>query len=114
MTTVFVTGAGSGFGAAFARRFTARRRRVVACARRADRLAALGPDVLPPVVDVRDRAAVVAVIKGLPASHAAIDILVNNVARQPPHVNVNTIELMPSLHLSSERREIRWILLAVA
>jgi 3-hydroxy acid dehydrogenase / malonic semialdehyde reductase len=78
VTTVFVTGASSGFGAAFARRFAADGGRVVACARRADRLAALGPDVLPLVVDVRDRTAVAAAIEGLPASHAAIDILVNN------------------------------------
>ncbi|MCX4388248.1 SDR family NAD(P)-dependent oxidoreductase [Micromonospora peucetia] len=78
MTTVFVTGASSGFGAAFARRFAADGARVVACARRADRLAALGPDVLPLVVDVRDRAAVAAAIEELPASHAEIDILINN------------------------------------
>ncbi|MER7415800.1 SDR family NAD(P)-dependent oxidoreductase [Micromonospora peucetia] len=78
MTTVFVTGASSGFGAAFARRFAADGARVVACARRADRLAALGPDVLPLVVDVRDRAAVAAAVEELPASHAEIDILVNN------------------------------------
>lgn len=78
MTTVFVTGASSGFGAAIARRFAATGARVVACARRADRLAALGPDVLPLVLDVRDRAAVAAAIEALPASHADIDVLVNN------------------------------------
>ncbi|MEU9507578.1 SDR family oxidoreductase [Micromonospora sp. NPDC048170] len=78
MTTVFVTGASSGFGAAVARRFAADGARVVACARRADRLAALGPDVLPLVLDVRDRAAVTAAIEELPAPYAEIDILVNN------------------------------------
>ncbi|ROT31282.1 SDR family NAD(P)-dependent oxidoreductase [Micromonospora sp. HM5-17] len=78
MTTVFVTGASSGFGAAIARRFAAAGARVVACARRADRLAALGSDVLPLVLDVRDRAAVAAAIEALPPSHADIDILVNN------------------------------------
>jgi 3-hydroxy acid dehydrogenase/malonic semialdehyde reductase len=76
--TIFVTGASSGFGAAFARRFAADGARVVACARRPDRLAALGPDVLPLVVDVRDRAAVAAAVNELPASHAEIDILINN------------------------------------
>ncbi len=78
MTTVLVTGASSGLGAAIARRFAAAGARVVACARRADRLAALGPDVVPLVLDVRDRAAVAAAIDALPASHADIDVLVNN------------------------------------
>jgi len=73
-----VTGASSGLGAAIARRFAAAGARVVACARRADRLAALGPDVVPLVLDVRDRAAVAAAIDALPASHADIDVLVNN------------------------------------
>jgi 3-hydroxy acid dehydrogenase/malonic semialdehyde reductase len=78
VTTVLVTGASSGLGAAIARRFAAAGARVVACARRADRLAALGPDVVPLVLDVRDRAAVAAAIDALPASHADIDVLVNN------------------------------------
>src|SRR5271163_1767916 len=80
--TVFVTGASSGFGAAVARRFAATGARVVAAARRADRLtklaAELGPLVLPVTLDVRDRAAVAAVVDGLPAEFAEIDVLVNN------------------------------------
>jgi 3-hydroxy acid dehydrogenase / malonic semialdehyde reductase len=79
---VFVTGASSGFGAAVARRFAASGARVVAAARRADRLtklaAELGPLVLPVTLDVRDRAAVAEVVDGLPAEFAEIDVLVNN------------------------------------
>jgi 3-hydroxy acid dehydrogenase / malonic semialdehyde reductase len=80
--TVFVTGASSGFGAAIARRFAAAGGRVVATARRADRLkdlaSDLGPQVLPVTLDVRDRAAVAEVVGGLPAEFAEIDVLVNN------------------------------------
>ena len=79
---VFVTGASSGFGAAVARRFAASGARVVAAARRADRLtelaAELAPLVLPVTLDVRDRAAVAEVVDGLPAEFAEIDVLVNN------------------------------------
>jgi 3-hydroxy acid dehydrogenase/malonic semialdehyde reductase len=80
--TVFVTGASSGFGAAVARRFAAEGARVVATARRSDRIrdlaAELGPRVLPLTLDVRDRAEVAAAVAGLPAEFAAIDLLVNN------------------------------------
>jgi 3-hydroxy acid dehydrogenase / malonic semialdehyde reductase len=80
--TVLVTGASSGFGTAITRRFAAAGARVVAAARRADRLkdlaAELGPRVLPVALDVRDRAAVAAVTGGLPAEFAEIDVLVNN------------------------------------
>jgi 3-hydroxy acid dehydrogenase/malonic semialdehyde reductase len=80
--TVLVTGASSGFGTAITRRFAAAGARVVAAARRADRLkelaAELGPRVLPVTLDVRDRAAVADVTGGLPAEFAEIDLLVNN------------------------------------
>jgi 3-hydroxy acid dehydrogenase/malonic semialdehyde reductase len=80
--TVFVTGASSGFGAAVARRFAATGARVVAAARRADRLkdlaAELGPLLLPVTLDVRDRAAVTDVVAGLPEEFARVDVLVNN------------------------------------
>lgn len=80
---VFITGASAGFGSAIARRFVAEGHRVVATARRLDRLAALqselGADRLHAVaLDVRDRAAVEACIAGLPPAFAAIDLLVNN------------------------------------
>jgi 3-hydroxy acid dehydrogenase/malonic semialdehyde reductase len=80
--TVFVTGASSGFGAAIARRFATAGARVIASARRAERLAGLaaelGPLVMPVTLDVRDRAAVTELVDGLPPEFAAIDVLVNN------------------------------------
>jgi 3-hydroxy acid dehydrogenase / malonic semialdehyde reductase len=80
--TVFITGASSGFGAAITHRFATAGARVIAAARRADRLkdlaAELGPRVLPVTLDVRDRAAVAQVTGGLPAEFAQIDVLVNN------------------------------------
>ncbi len=83
MRTVLITGASSGFGTAAARRFAALGDRVVAAARRTDRLTELakelGPDVLFPVtLDVRDRAHVERLPAELPADFADIDILVNN------------------------------------
>ena len=82
INTVFVTGASSGFGAAVARRFAADGARVVATARRVDRVEALvsefGPRILPLALDVRDRPAVAAAVAGLPAEFAVIDVLVNN------------------------------------
>jgi 3-hydroxy acid dehydrogenase/malonic semialdehyde reductase len=79
---VFVTGASSGFGAAIVRRFAADGARVVATARRLERLEALraelGPKILPLEMDVRDRAGVERAVASLPAEFAEIDVLVNN------------------------------------
>jgi 3-hydroxy acid dehydrogenase / malonic semialdehyde reductase len=81
-STVFVTGASAGFGAAIARRFAAEGGRVVATARRIDRLRdladELGERVHPLQLDVRDRAAVDDAIQGLPAGFDEVDVLVNN------------------------------------
>jgi 3-hydroxy acid dehydrogenase/malonic semialdehyde reductase len=80
--TVFVTGASAGFGAAIVRRFAAKGARVVASARRGDRLEALarefGDTVLPLALDVQDRPAVERAVANLPAAFAAIDCVVNN------------------------------------
>jgi len=80
--TVLVTGASSGFGAAIVGRFAAEGARVIASARRVERLAELaekfGATVLPLKLDVRDRDAVARAIAGLPAEFAEVDVLVNN------------------------------------
>lgn len=80
---VFVTGASAGFGAAIVRRFARSGSRVVAAARREDRLAELAAElgedkVHPLALDVADGDAVASAIAGLPAEYAAVDLLVNN------------------------------------
>jgi 3-hydroxy acid dehydrogenase / malonic semialdehyde reductase len=78
--TVFVTGASSGFGAAIVRRFAAEGIRVVAAARRADRIAALAAETgaVPVTLDVRDNAAIERALAELPAGFGEIEVLVNN------------------------------------
>lgn len=81
-STVFITGATSGFGAAAARRFAAAGARLVICGRRSDRLAQLQADLAVPVhtitLDVRNREAVQDAIASLPADFADVDVLINN------------------------------------
>jgi 3-hydroxy acid dehydrogenase/malonic semialdehyde reductase len=80
--TILVTGASAGFGAAIVRRFAAKGARVVATARRSDKLEALarelGDAVLPLALDVQDRKAVEHALGDLPAAFATIDCVVNN------------------------------------
>jgi 3-hydroxy acid dehydrogenase/malonic semialdehyde reductase len=80
---VFVTGATAGFGRAIATRFVHAGHRVIAAARREDRLNALADElgrtmVLPVVLDVRDSEAVATAVAQLPIDFAEIDLLVNN------------------------------------
>lgn len=79
---VLVTGASSGFGAGIARKFVREGHRVIAAARRTDRLAALaaelGPALLPVALDVTHKDAIDLMLATLPAEWQAIDVLVNN------------------------------------
>ena len=79
---VFVTGASAGFGAAIARTFVKGGHRVIATARRKDRLLALsqelGDALLPVELDVRDESAIKSAIAALPDAFSHIDVLVNN------------------------------------
>ncbi|HVY16261.1 MAG TPA: SDR family NAD(P)-dependent oxidoreductase [Rhodopila sp.] len=80
--TILVTGASAGFGAAMARRFVRDGHRVIAAARRTDRLEALqrelGDALLPFALDVTDETSVAALPGSLPAGWQAVDVLVNN------------------------------------
>lgn len=78
---VLVTGASSGIGRACVEAFVAQGARVIAAARRADRLEELsgdGDSVLTVTMDVRERAQVSATLAALPEEWGPIDILVNN------------------------------------
>ncbi len=79
---VLVTGASSGFGAGIARKFVREGHRVIAAARRTDRLAALatelGPALLPVALDVTRKDSIEQMLAILPADWQAIDVLVNN------------------------------------
>ena len=79
---ILVTGATAGFGVAMARRFVHDGHRVIAAARRADRLQTLrdelGEAVLPLPLDVTDEAAVAALPASLPRDWQSVDVLVNN------------------------------------
>ncbi|HJP97775.1 MAG TPA: SDR family NAD(P)-dependent oxidoreductase [Rhodanobacteraceae bacterium] len=81
--TILVTGASAGFGAAIAAKFAGSDWRVIACARRADRLADLtnrfGPDrVHACAFDIRDEPAMRQALDTLPESFQGVDVLVNN------------------------------------
>jgi 3-hydroxy acid dehydrogenase/malonic semialdehyde reductase len=81
-TTVFITGASAGLGAGIARRFVKAGARVIATARRSEKLAVLarelGPSLLPLGLDVRDTRAIATTIANLPAEFSNVDVLVNN------------------------------------
>ncbi|MBN9547290.1 MAG: SDR family oxidoreductase [Alphaproteobacteria bacterium] len=80
---VMITGASAGFGAAMARKFAKSGAKVIATARRLDRLRTLerelGSDkILPIELDVRDRDAAERLAEKLPATFSNIDCLINN------------------------------------
>ena len=80
--TILVTGASAGFGAATARRFAQAGWRVVACARRAERLQHLagefGANMHTAAFDIRDTDAMQTALDALPEEFRGIDMLVNN------------------------------------
>ncbi len=83
MKTVLVTGASAGFGAAIAARFADNGWRVIACARRAERLQQLvdrfgAERIHASAFDMRDEAAMRAALTALPGDFRAIDLVVNN------------------------------------
>jgi 3-hydroxy acid dehydrogenase/malonic semialdehyde reductase len=84
MSTIFITGASSGFGLACAEKFAVEGNRLILAARRGDRLEALSSrlskraEVHCLVLDVRDRLAVAEQIDALPTRFAEVNILINN------------------------------------
>jgi 3-hydroxy acid dehydrogenase/malonic semialdehyde reductase len=82
MKTILVTGATSGFGAAFARRFVRDGHRVIATGRRVERLTALADELglalFAAPLDVTDTKAVAEFLPSLPEPWRQIDVLVNN------------------------------------
>jgi NADP-dependent 3-hydroxy acid dehydrogenase YdfG len=91
---VIVTGASSGIGAATAARLAGEGHRVVAVARRADRLAELtektreaagaaGGGLVARPADVTDLAALTDVVRETRAEHGRLDVIVNNAGVMP-------------------------------
>ncbi len=81
--TVFITGASAGFGAAIATRFASSGHRVIAAARRIERLESLRQQfgehlIVAAQLDVRDLSSINKAISSLPEPFAEIDVLVNN------------------------------------
>src|SRR5210317_1448731 len=83
--TVLITGASAGFGEACARIFASKGARLILTARRSERLEALRDELEATAdgvhvvqLDVRDRAAVEALVESLPEGYREIDVLVNN------------------------------------
>ncbi len=81
-STILVTGASVGFGAAIVRTFAKDGWRVIAASRRLENLNALrdelGANVLPYALDVTDPVAVDGLLSALPKDFAQVDVLVNN------------------------------------
>ncbi len=83
MSTIFITGATSGFGAACARLFAQNGWKIVATGRKQNLLDELAKDLAPApvhtaILDVRDEAAVKDVVASLPGGFKEIDLLLNN------------------------------------
>lgn len=79
---VLITGASSGFGEEMARVFVRHGHKVIAAARRIDRLATLqhelGAELHPVLMDVTNKASILQALASLPADWKQIDVLINN------------------------------------
>ncbi len=79
---ICITGASSGIGRATAERFAKEGWKVIATARREDRLKSLSDafpgKILPLTFDVRDTKAIAEAFSSLPADFAEVDVLLNN------------------------------------
>ena len=79
---VMITGASAGFGAAMARKFIHTGHKVIAAARRTDRLDALakelGKNLLPVALDVTSKASIDQALASLPPDWQDVDVLINN------------------------------------
>jgi NAD(P)-dependent dehydrogenase (short-subunit alcohol dehydrogenase family) len=82
---VLVTGAASGIGKASALAFAAAGARVAAADVDADGLCALGPDVLPVSVDVRDPSSVEAMVTAVVDRFGRLDVAHNNAGVAGPY-----------------------------
>ncbi len=80
---IFITGATSGFGLAFAEKFASKGAKVIATGRRTERLEKLQQglgkqNVHIVTLEVRDQKAVEKAVAGLPKAFSEIDVLINN------------------------------------
>ena len=79
---ILITGASAGFGEEMARKFVSHGHKVIAAARRKERLdklrQELGDALLPIALDVTDKPSLLETIETLPADWTPIDVLVNN------------------------------------
>ncbi|MCH8619694.1 SDR family NAD(P)-dependent oxidoreductase [Undibacterium sp. TS12] len=91
---VLITGASSGFGEEMARKFVREGHKVIAAARRTERLSALqaelGAALLPVTLDVTSKESINTALTGLPADWLPVDVLVNNaglaLGTEPAHL----------------------------
>ena len=91
---VLITGASSGFGEEMARKFVREGHKVIAAARRTERLSALqaelGVALLPVTLDVTSKESINNALTGLPADWLPVDVLVNNaglaLGTEPAHL----------------------------
>ncbi len=91
---VLITGASSGFGEEMARVFVKHGHKVIAAARRTERLASLqkelGTALFPVTMDVTDKASILQALASLPADWKQIDVLINNaglaLGTEPAHL----------------------------